>query len=88
MPAIWARSKNLSDGLRPVIISTSRNSTCPPSRAGMGRMFMKANTSESHAVRSQKVFQFHWASKMPPMVPNPPICWIPDLVNRNFREIT
>src|SRR5690606_1792773 len=71
-PTIWAYSKNLSLGLRPVTISYNRKVTCPPSRAGMGRMFKKANMMDIKAVVDQKAGQFHESGKRLPMAPKPP----------------
>ena len=68
IPAIWAYSMNLSLGLRPVIISYNVNSTCPPSRAGIGKMFMKASTMLKRAVIPQKRSQSQEAENMFPML--------------------
>ena len=43
IPTVWAAIRNLSLGFLPVIISYRVNSMCPPSRAGIGRMFSTAS---------------------------------------------
>ena len=88
IPAICAYSRNFSLGCRRVIISTSRNSTCPPSSAGMGSMFIKARITERNAVIDQNCSQFHDSGKMLPMAPNPPRFFAPSRVNTYFIWLT
>ena len=71
-PVIWAYSKNLSLGFLPVTISYNKNITWPPSKAGMGKMFIKAKIMESRAVVLQKAAQFQVSGNKPPIAANPP----------------
>lgn len=71
-PTIWAYSKNLSLGLRPVTISYSKNITCPPSRAGIGKRFNTANIMDKKAVVFQKISQFQESGNNPPIAAKPP----------------
>src|SRR6266511_5830089 len=73
IPTIWAYSKNLSLGLRRVIISYKVNITCPPSRAGIGRRFINARTIERKAVMVQNASQSQpYFGKIEPIALNPP----------------
>ncbi len=85
---VLATSRNLSEGLRLVTISTRRNSIYPPSRAGMGIMFINASMMDRNAVICQKAYQLHDAGNMSPSVPNPPRLWAPSLVNISFSDDT
>ena len=60
--------KTLSDTGRRAMISYNKNITCPPSNAGIGKIFIKAKTKLSIAVKVQKFNQFQ-------LLPN--ICAIP-----------
>ena len=71
-PIVSATSINLSEGLRLVMISTNRNRMWPPSRAGMGRMFITARAMDRKAVMRQKRLQIHVSGKMLPMEMKPP----------------
>ena len=88
MPMVCAYSSTLSLGLRPLITSNKRNTTCPPSRAGMGRMFITANMSESIAVICQNWCQSHTAGNMLPIVPNMPTDLAPSLEKRYLKSLT
>jgi hypothetical protein len=57
IPAYCAFSKNDSLKGFPMIISKIRNKTCPPSKAGIGRIFINAKPKEMSAVNIQKRFQ-------------------------------
>ena len=70
------------------MISAMRNSTCPPSRAGMGRIFMKASIRLRKAVVSQNVSQSYVAGKMLPMVMKLPTLLAPSAVNRYCKSLT
>src|SRR5688500_9590382 len=72
IPTIWAYSINLSPGLRPVIISYKVNNTCPPSKAGIGNIFIKASTILNSAVIDQKRSQSQQAPNMAPILKNQP----------------
>ena len=63
---------NLSFGLDPVTTSYIKNITCPPSKAGIGKAFIKARIIERSAVVSQKFFQFHSAGNKFPIAAKPP----------------
>ncbi len=52
--------------------SNSKNSTWPPSRAGIGRIFIIARIIERNAVRFQNACQSHTPGKILPIVINPP----------------
>ena len=88
IPTICARSINLSLGLRPVITSISRKSTCPPSSAGIGRIFIKARMSESIAVIFQKRYQFQAGGNILPIVPNIPTDFAPSAEARYLKSLT
>ena len=85
---ICTRSMNLSLGLRPVIISKRRNIKWPPSKAGMGRMFMNASMMERKAVILQKSYQFHSEGKRLPMVTKPPSDVAPSWVKTYLKSLT
>lgn len=68
IPTVWAYSRNLSLGFLPVMISYNVNSKCPPSKAGIGRIFSTANITDKKAVRFQKICQFHELGNMEPIV--------------------
>ena len=53
---------------------------CPPSRAGIGKKFIKARIMDISAVLDQKPFQSQVAGNMFPIAPNPPSCEAPFLV--------
>ena len=55
-----------------MITSHSKNSTCPPSNAGMGRMFITAKMTDSRAVVRQKRSQSHSSGKTLPIDRKPP----------------
>src|SRR5690606_734788 len=61
-PTNWAFSINLSLKGLPLIISMIRNNACPPSNAGIGSKFIKANAIESSPVMLQNLTQ----SQVPP----------------------
>src|SRR5690606_13987029 len=86
-PTICAYSKNFSLGFLPVIISYSKNITCPPSNAGMGSIFIKAKIIDKKAVESQNPCQSQESGKSLAIVPNPPTSVAPFLVKRNFIEL-
>ena len=88
MPMYSAQIIKFSLGLRRVIISYSKNSTCPPSRAGMGKMFMKARMMLRKAVMSQNMCQSHTGGNMLPMAPKPPSDLAPSVENRYLRSPT
>ena len=71
-PTVCAISKNLSLGFLLVIISANKNNTCPPSSAGIGNIFMTANTIERKAVRYQNCIQLNCFGKILPIDINPP----------------
>ena len=87
-PAIWANSINLSLGLRPLIISYNKNITCPPSSAGIGKIFIKAKIIDISAVVYQKLVQSQVSGNRPPMAPKPPTCEAPFLVNTYLNCVT
>jgi hypothetical protein len=72
IPVTCAYSINLSPGFLPVIISYIRNNTCPPSNAGIGRMFIIAKIIDRNAVRFQNACQSQVPGKILPIVINPP----------------
>ena len=73
MPTICAYSKNLSLGFLPVIISTSVNTTCPPSNAGIGNKFINASTIDKKPVILQNASHCpHSVGKIDPIDLNPP----------------
>ena len=86
MPIFSAISMNFSLGFLRVITSATRKSACPPSRAGMGRTFIKASMSDINAVSSQKRCQSHVVGKSEPMAPNEPIDLAPSFVKRYFKS--
>ena len=88
MPTTWARSMNFSLGGRRRMISAMRNNTWPPSKAGIGRMFMKASIRLRKAVVSQKVSQSHVAGKMLPMVMKLPTLLAPSAVKTYCKSLT
>src|SRR5690606_11302904 len=57
-PAICAFSRNLSLNGFPWIISTSKNTTCPPSNAGIGKKFINANAIDNSPTSVQNFTQF------------------------------
>ena len=61
---------------------------CPPSSAGMGRMFMKARMTLRKAVSIQNVRASQAAGKMLPIVPKPPIDEAPSRVKTYFISPT
>ena len=63
---------NLSFGFRRVTTSYNKNITCPPSSAGIGKIFMKAKITDRKAVIFQKAYQSHIGGKKLPIAPNPP----------------
>ena len=79
-PITWAYSRTLSLAFLPVIISYIKNIACPPSSAGMGRMFMKARIIEIRAVLDQNPFQSHFDGNKLPIAPKPPNCEAPFFV--------
>jgi hypothetical protein len=72
IPAVWAYSIAFSLGFLFVIISYNRKITCPPSNAGIGRIFINASTIEKNAVMFQNLNQSHSGEKTLPKVINPP----------------
>ena len=88
MPIICARSRNLSLGCLPVIISASRNSACPPSSAGIGKMFMNASMIERNAVINQNSCQSQVAGKRLPIDANIPTDFAPSDVNTYLKSLT
>lgn len=58
MPNIWATIINFSLGLRPVTISTIRNSRWPPSNPGIGIRFITPNIIDSIASKLMNISQF------------------------------
>ena len=73
MPTTCAYSKNLSLGLRPLIISTNVKTTCPPSNAGMGNKFINARMIDKNPVILQKTSHSpHSVGKIDPMDLKPP----------------
>ena len=88
MPTYSARIMKFSDGLRRVIISYSKNSTCPPSSAGMGSMFIKARMILRKAVMSQNMCQSHQGGKRLPLAPKPPRLLAPSEEKRYFMSPT
>ena len=71
-PTICAYSKNLSPGFLPVIISHKVNTTCPPSKAGIGNKFINPNMIDKNAVMFQNVCQLNSEGKILPIEINPP----------------
>src|SRR5574344_351280 len=71
-PTVSAISMNLSLGFLRVMISYRRNNMNPPSRAGMGSMFMMAKAMERKAVSDQKLAQSNLSGKILPIEMNPP----------------
>src|SRR5579872_2933445 len=91
IPTTCAYSMNLSVGLRPVTISYKVNSTWPPSNAGIGRIFMKANIMLRRAVIDQNRSQSHRAPNILPMdikLPNDSLALTSFDVKINFRFVT
>ncbi len=86
MPAVVVHSITFCEAGFPVIISQRRKSTWPPSRAGMGRIFMKARATARKAAMFQNAIQSHESGKMLPMVPKPPTLFAPSLVKTSFIE--
>ena len=80
--------RKFSEGFLPVIISYMRKSTCPPSSAGIGSMFMKARMMLRNAVMSQKRCQSQTGGKRLPIAPKPPSDFAPSEVKRYFRSPT
>jgi len=88
IPTICAYSMNLSLGLRPLIISTSVNNACPPSRAGIGNTFINASRMLKIAVNDQKLSQSHSLGKTLAILTTlPRLSWTFTSfeVNNNFR---
>ena len=74
IPTTCAYSKNLSLGFLPVIISIRVNNAWPPSNAGMGNKFIKANMIDNNAVILQKCSQSQLGAINAFAIPlNPPI---------------
>ena len=71
-PVTWAYSKNLSPGFLPVIISQRVNTTCPPSKAGIGNKFIKPNIIDKNAVMFQNDSALHSDGKILPIEIKPP----------------
>ena len=71
-PIISATSMNLSLGLRRVMISNNRKRMWPPSKAGMGRMFITARAMDRKAVMRQNRLQIQVSGKILPMEMKPP----------------
>ena len=87
-PIYSALIRKFSLGLRPVIISYNKNSTCPPSNAGMGSMFMKARIMLRKAVMRQNIIQSHVGGNRLPIAPKPPNDLAPSAVNTYLRSST
>ena len=85
---VLATSRNLSEGLRLVTISTRRNSIYPPSRAGMGIMFINASMMDRNAVICQKAYQLNDDCIMSPILPSRRRLWAMSLGNRSVRDET
>ena len=49
---------------------------------------MKARIIDNKAVIFQKTSQFHWVGKSLPIVPKPPICFAPSLLNIKLSDLT
>ena len=79
-PITCAYSSTLSLAFLPVIISYIRNIACPPSRAGMGKIFINARIIEIKAVLDQNPFQSHFEGNKLPIAPKPPSC---DALSKN-----
>ena len=52
-PTIWAFSSALSLNGLPLTNSINKKKTCPPSKAGIGKIFIKANIIDKRAVKLQ-----------------------------------
>lgn len=74
-------------GLR-ATASYKRNTTWPPSRAGIGRMFSTAKAKERKAVISQNRCHTHTGPYALLMEISPPICFMPALLPSNLKEET
>ena len=88
IPTTCALVKNWSLGGLPEIISYIKNITWPPSKAGIGRMFIKAKIIDSRAVIDQNFIQFHSVSNNFPIDANPPICLAPSLLKIKDNDFT
>jgi hypothetical protein len=88
MPTICATSMTRWFGGRLGDHLVEQEHHVPPSKAGMGRMFMKARMMLRKAVMFQNACQSHVPGNMLPIAPKPPICSAPDFVKSNFMELT
>ena len=84
-PITCAYSRTLSFAFLPVIISYIKNIACPPSSAGIGKIFINARIIEIKAVLDQNPFQSHFEGNKLPIAPKPPNCDAPFFVNIYFN---
>ena len=69
-------------------VTAVEKATWPPSKAGIGIMFMNASATDRNAVISQNESQFQRSGNIFPIVPNPPRLCAPSDEKTCFIEPT